>query len=128
MKKTIIAIILSSLAIVVFSIAAQNYLETSSNKLVEDVEKMEVLVLKDDIEYGIKANILFEDKWNKTKRVWAVFIDHYEIDNIEECVVKTKMLMKEGEDKPQLLAEIETLKFYIAHIPKREKLNFQNIL
>ncbi len=68
----------------------------------------------------------FNKNWDKTKYYWAMLVDHFEIDNIDDSFTKTKMYV-ESEDYSSALAELEALKYYILHIPKKEGFTMENI-
>ncbi|OPX44308.1 hypothetical protein CLHUN_18630 [Ruminiclostridium hungatei] len=68
----------------------------------------------------------FSRNWKNTKYFWAMLVDHFEIDNIEDSYNKTKMYV-ESEDYSSSLAELETLRHYIRHIPEKEGFTFENI-
>ncbi len=61
----------------------------------------------------------------KTPRL-ALFTDHSILDDIMLTTSAAKGYVKYRET-PELMAEIETLRALIAHIPKREKLSLYNI-
>jgi hypothetical protein len=128
MKKTIIIVIAIFIIIIIFGIIVQNYLESSSARLSKELETIELLALTDNMELANEINILLKEKWEKTKGKWSIFIDHYEIDNIEECMIKMNSFLEDRKITPELLGELKTLKFYVDHIPKREDFNLQNIL
>lgn len=128
MKKTIIISIMIYTIAIASGVIIQSYLKSSSAKLSKELDTIEMLVLTDNIELANKMNILLKEKWERTKDMWAMFIDHYEIDNIEECMIKMDSFIEGREITPELLGELNTLKFYIDHIPKREDFNLQNIL
>jgi len=67
-----------------------------------------------------------EKDWSKTKGVWAVMMDHIEIDNIETTLTKVAAYV-ESKEVPLALAEISTLKQYVKHIPQKESFNIENI-
>lgn len=61
----------------------------------------------------------------KTPRL-ALFTDHSILDEIMTTTSSAKGYAK-CREAPELMAEIETLRALIAHIPKREKLSLYNI-
>jgi len=68
----------------------------------------------------------FSKNWENTKYFWSMLVDHFEIDNIEDSYNKTKMYV-ESEDYSSSLAELETLRHYIRHIPEKEGFTLENI-
>ncbi len=69
----------------------------------------------------------FEYTWEKTKFGWAILLDHFEIDNIDNSFTKSKKYI-ESEDFSSALAELEALRHYILHIPEKEDFTLENIL
>lgn len=68
----------------------------------------------------------FEDFWNGVKPLWAILIDHTEIDNIDMALAKIEQYIKTGE-KGLALGELSSLELLIRHIPDKEKLSLENI-
>ncbi len=68
----------------------------------------------------------FNKNWDKTKYYWAMLVDHFEIDNIDDSFTKTQKYV-ESKDYSSSLAELEALKYYIMHIPEKEGFTLENI-
>jgi len=125
--KVVIALILLTSAIIFASLFAQSYLSKTSINYEEGVS---------EIEKGIRAgtwenvgSILDQtsDKWEKDKKLWAVLIDHAEIDNIDETLSRMREYIYARESS-SALAEASALKLYFRHIPAKENLSIENIL
>ena len=58
--------------------------------------------------------------------MWAILIDHTEIDNIDMALAKIEQYIKTGE-KGLALGELSSLELLIRHIPDKEKLSLENI-
>ena len=128
MKKTLIISIIGFTLIIIFAIFIQNYLEKSSEKLVNEINNLINAVANDKISESISIREKAQKEWDDTKNKWAMLVDHEEIDNIEETMHRVEMLMKDPEEKVELLSELNKLKFYLEHIPKREEFALENIL
>ncbi len=68
----------------------------------------------------------FDDFWNGIKPLWAILIDHTEIDNIDMALAKIEQYIKTGE-KGLALGELSSLELLIRHIPDKEKVSLENI-
>lgn len=66
------------------------------------------------------------DTWEKTSPRLALFTDHSLLDEIMLTTAAAGGYVKYRE-MPELMAEIETLRTLIGHIPKREQLSLYNI-
>jgi len=66
------------------------------------------------------------DTWEKTSPRLALFTDHSLLDEIILTTAAAGGYVKYRE-LPELMAEIETLRSLISHIPKREQLSLYNI-
>lgn len=125
MKKILLAAFMLG-AIITSGLMAQNFYSRSSKKL---SEKISVLTHQVTAEDWDKAGSEIEDiekMWSKTEKKWSVLIDHFEIDNIEMSLKRTKKYI-ESKDKTLSLAELEGLEFMISHIYKKEEFNLSNI-
>ena len=128
MTKTIVGVIISSIALVLFAIFLQGYIENSSQKLSEKIDVVKVFVLTDQMELAKKNNRLLKEEWDSQKEKWEMIIDHIEIDNIEERVLNVEGLIEQDGMKVDIIAAIEVLQFYIEHIPEKEKFSLNNLL
>ncbi len=103
-----------------------DYLEKESETLLSALSPLYDAALSEDWgnaeAYLSDVSRLLEEK---TPRL-AVFTDHDILDDINEVAAKAKAYTA-GREAPELLAEIETLRAMISHIPKREALTFYNI-
>ncbi|MBQ7669018.1 MAG: DUF4363 family protein [Clostridia bacterium] len=127
MNKSIIVSIVGIVFIIVFSIFIQNYLKKSSDKLLIVVDSIVKAVYNEENDILIVEE-KFNKSWKKTKSYWAILINHEEIDNIEELIKRIEILVKSAREREEVLAELNKLRFYIAHIPEKEEFSIRNIL
>lgn len=66
------------------------------------------------------------DEWPKVESKWSVLLDHAEIDNIEDALIKVDSYIK-AKDASSALAELASLKNFINHIPKKEAFSIKNV-
>lgn len=104
-----------------------NYLENLCTKYVSLNDEMETLINSSNWDKAYKTSITFLDGWNKSANTISIFIDHSEIDNINnECFKLTQYIKNHNVDESQ--ASVHLIKNYLKHIVNREKVNIQNIL
>ena len=105
----------------------QYYLECSSNKLDSSLKATYSSVSKKKWDNAKEQLAGFEVNWKKTKYFWAMLLDHFEIDNIDNSFTKAREYI-ESNDFSSAVAELEALRQYVLHIPKRESFSIENIL
>jgi hypothetical protein len=125
--RTIILVACLLIVLVVAGSLTLYYLDLSANKL--EVSVRAALESVNDKQWDLAKKQLdtFETNWEKTKFGWAILLDHFEIDNIDNSFTKSKKYV-ESEDISSALAELESLREYILHIPQKESFSLENIL
>ncbi len=126
-NKTMLVIIALFLIIVLSGILTLYYLNASADKLEKSVDSALASVSSKQWDLADQYLKDFGERWNSTKFSWAVLLDHFEIDNIDNSYVKAKKFI-ESQEYPSALAELDALKQYIEHIPKKESFSLENIL
>ncbi len=104
----------------------QSYLERTAAELT-----MELAKVKDRVEEGEwgeskEAFLSFNKKWKRVRNNWAMFTDHFEIDNIEMKLVRSREFI-EAKDGVNAAVELSEAIMLLEHIPERERLTLQNI-
>ncbi|QNU68352.1 DUF4363 family protein [Ruminiclostridium herbifermentans] len=125
--KVIIIIVCLLLSVILSGVFLQYYLECSSIKLDTSLNDTYNSVTKEKWDSAKKQLADFEVSWKKTRYFWAMLLDHYEIDNIDNSFIKTMEYIK-SEDFSSAVAELKALRQYVLHIPKRERFSLENIL
>lgn len=128
MRKTLLIPLIGFAIMIIFAIFIQSYLEKTSEELVDNLSKVISYVDEDKIEEAIEEREKMQMKWDKTRGMWAVLIDHEELDNIEEIMHVVEILLEDPEQEIEVLSELNKLNFYLEHIPKREEFSLENIL
>jgi len=124
--KTIILVAFLLIIVILAGSVTLHYLVSSSNKLEISVKAASKSVGSNQWDTAIKQLDSFEYTWEKTKFGWAILLDHFEIDNIDNSFTKSKKYV-ESKDSSSALAELEALRHYILHIPEKESFTIENI-
>ncbi len=125
--KTIIIVVILLIIIVFSGSLTLFYLNKSAEKLQSAVVSASDSVSKKQWDTAGEVLRDFEKKWDKTKYFWAMLVDHFEIDNIDDAFNKSKKFV-ETQDESSALAELEALRHYILHIPRKEGFTMENVL
>ncbi|MGI6776989.1 MAG: DUF4363 family protein [Acetivibrionales bacterium] len=129
MNKTLQVIIIISVIIVLIlgiSLISKNILTNTSEELVNYIERVEQNVKSANWDQANQELSEIEKNWTKTKRIWAMLIDHIEIDNIDSSMARMGMLL-ETREKSLALSEASVLRLFIKHIPEKVSFKLENI-
>jgi len=127
MKEDIISILI---LIIVFTgaIYTQNFLNNTSDMLVDKLEN-----LKSNIENkSIEKEKLQEQsdeiygQWEDINKKWSVVVLHDEIDLIETALIRMKSKIKTG-SLDESVEDLDTSIFLLKHIKEKEKTSLKNI-
>lgn len=124
--KTLILVAILLIAIILSGSLTLYYLGRSAGVLNSSVAAASKSVTDKQWSSAEKQLEEFDKNWDRTKYYWAMLVDHFEIDNIDDSFTKTKKYV-ESEDYSSALAELEALKYYILHLPKKESFSLENI-
>lgn len=125
MKKLIISFIVL-LLIIALGIISIRYMNTSSKSIAVKIERVSALINENKWESAKSQMKDLEKEWNSTEKTWALLTDHFEIDNIELSMLKSKEYI-DTKNISLSLAELENLKFMVEHIYEKEKFSLKNI-
>jgi len=104
----------------------QSYLEKSAAELSLELEKVKDKVAEGNWEESKEAFISFNKKWERVRKNWAMFTNHFEIDNIEMKLVRSLEFI-EAKARVNAAVELSEAIMLLEHIPEREQLTLQNI-
>ena len=125
LKFFILIVILLALVFGI-GILSQGILSRSSIELGKEIVKVEENITANDWISATQCIKEVREKWDVTKKTWAVLIDHFEIDNIDITMTRVEQYIR-CEDASSGLAEASALHKYVRHIPHKEILNLENI-
>lgn len=125
--RTVIATILILVVFVVGTLILNRYINTSCEKLLNDVKELHTSV-EDSRWTDVKKQVAGLNKeWEDTKKRWQLFLEHYEIDAIDIVLSRLEQYA-EIENKALAIGETAELRFLISHIKDKEDLKLINIL
>ena len=125
MKETIIIIIILSI-IILAGIGTQKYLNSTSEELIKDLDKIKEMVKTEDYSsINNECNELY-NKWKKTEKKWSIIVLHNELDLIEQELIETKGYIENKNIEDGMVA-IEKSIFLVRHIPEKEILRLKNV-
>lgn len=103
-----------------------NFIKESSIKLENNIDEIVYYLNKNDDENVKKSFNKLKEQTIESKKVWFLIINHEEIDNVDVKIKECEGYIKKEADN-ELLASLNSLKFYINNIYEREKVNIPNI-
>lgn len=124
--KQIITIFIIIFLFIGISMYTNFYLETSSQNIVSHIDSIETHCRHQDWNSINKELQLVNDKWENTKTIWSMLIEHDEVDKIESSLSKVSKYI-ESKNTSEILAENSNLKVMVKHIPQTYYLNLENI-
>lgn len=104
-----------------------NYLNKTCNNLETLDSKLENYIENASWENAYGTSLKLMADWDKYSKVISVFVNHAEIDNINNELWKLTQYSK-CKNTDESLASVHVIKFYLKHIMEMEKVNIQNIL
>ncbi len=102
------------------------YLNDVSENLLTLVDHLDAAAREEDWESAETATDTLADAWEKTGPRLALFTDHDALDDVMQTVAELKGYLRFRESA-EFMAETETLRALLEHIPKREALTIYNI-
>ena len=108
-----------------FIIAAclvQSNLERTNRHLNVQLEKATSALQARQWSQSKQALKALDKDWERTRPWWAILLNHKEIDAIEQAMTRTQKAV-ESRDFGLAMVEIGTLKYFLDHIPERERFN-----
>ena len=115
------------LALLIALVSYSGYLTSCTDSLLEKIEALTAAAGKEDWTETEKALEDVNRACEETSRRLSLFTDHALLDEIMLTTARAKGYANYRET-PELMAEIESLRTLISHIPKREQLSLYNIL
>lgn len=101
-------------------------LSSNSKEIGLHLSRLEKSVRNNQWENAHQELKSLEERWDRMKNKWQVLIDHQEVDNIGSSLVKVKEWVISNA-KDDSLVEISNLRFYILHIPVKNRLSITNV-
>lgn len=125
--RTVIITIIILIIFVVSAFVLHRYIDTSCDGLLDNVKELHVSVEKDRWSDSKKQLSDLNEEWENTKKRWQLFLEHYEMDDIDIVLSRLEQYL-EIKDKPSALSETAELRVLINHIKYKEGFMLENIL
>lgn len=125
--KAFIAAIVILVFLIGFGVGSYVYLEKTAQILVEKTEFLDKSVHKKDWNAAEKNFSSLTSSWDKANEKWTMLIDHQELDRINISMSRIREYIQ-VRHLPGLAAELAELRLLLLHIPKKEAINFDNLL
>lgn len=125
--KQVVVMIICVVIVVAGGICEIKYLNKSSLYLMSDIEYIQNAISNDNYELAINQSESTYNSWNDIKKIWNIFVNHEEIDDIETAMIDLKEHLK-FQNKEECLVAIEKIKSDLEHTVKRQKISIDNIL
>lgn len=114
------------IVIIISILLSTSYLDKVCTKLQSLNIQIERDIDKNDWNKAYDNSIIFLKQWDNYSKKISVFVDHEEIDNINNELWKLTQYTK-SKNKDESLASNHVVKFFLNHISDMEKINLQNI-
>ncbi len=102
-------------------------LQHSSMVLIQQMELVSIEITDNDWPMAITETEKLDKTWKKEAKWWPVFLEHQEMDNIEFAMARFKEYVSSG-DNPLAMGQLSEIRLMVEHIPRKEKINLENIL
>lgn len=126
MSKQIITLIVSLVILIVGGLWEIKYIENTSRYLLSDINYIENLVQNEQYNKASNSFENIENTWKKLSAVWNIFVQHEEIDRVDELIINYKTYISQN-DKENALVESNALKRVVLHIVENQKILVENI-
>ena len=125
--RTVIVTIIILVIFIVSAFVLNQYIVTSCKELLDNIKELHVSVEDDRWSDSKKQLVGLNKEWENTKKRWQLFLEHYEMDDIDIVLSRLEQYVKIG-DKSSALGETAELRLLINHIKDKEGLKLENIL
>ncbi len=126
MKAAAIILTVILIFIIGLDVCSYYYLKNMANAISQSIEDLPDRIDGGDWDAASDGLAKTSRQWSSVKGIWAVLINHQEIDNIEMSLTRLKSFVK-YKDINESMAEYNTFKALVEHIPESEKFSLVNI-
>lgn len=123
-RSVTISIIL--ICIIMLSIIGVMYIKNTSDRLIEQLEQTTQYIKEKDFEAAKKKALQIQKNWKRSGGIIDTYVNHHEIDLIEEELNELISYLKR-EEVTMSLGVIESIKFKLHHIYQMELPLLKNI-
>lgn len=102
-------------------------LQNSSKVLTAQMDLVSIEIADNNWSMAVTETEKLEKTWKKEAKWWPVFLEHQEMDNIEFAMARFKEYVATN-DNPLAMGQLSEIRLMVEHIPRKEKINLENIL
>lgn len=111
---------------IVAGLLVQSNLEQSTVHFSQELNRVEAaLEVRDWHRTGQNLRRLNSD-WERTKFLWALMLNHKEIDAIEQSLIRSEKAV-DTQSYNDAAIELGSLRYFLKHVPQRERVDLINI-
>ena len=126
MKDSVIILIVLLVFIIGLDVYSYYYLKNTAADISRSIEELPETINREDWDKAYSSLAKTTKKWSSVKGVWAVLINHDEIDNIDMILARLKSFVK-YKDVNESVAEYREFKEVVEHIPESQRFSLVNI-
>jgi hypothetical protein len=125
--KTAIVITVVLLAFIfVLDLGSYYYLKDTAMSISQSIEALPEKIENEKWDTATDDLNKASNRWSSVKGIWAVLINHDEIDKIDMSLVRLRSFVQYN-DTEEAMAEYNTLKMLVKHIPENQRFSLVNI-
>lgn len=125
--RIVIVTIIILVIFVVGAVILNRYVNTSCDGLLDNVKELHTSVENDRWSDSKKQLKGLKEEWENTKKRWQLFLEHYEMDDIDIILSRLEQYL-EIKEKALSLGETAELGLLINNVKDKEGLKLVNIL
>ncbi len=126
MKDSVIILIVLLVFIIGLDVYSYYYLKNTAADISRSIEELPETIDREDWGKAYSSLAKTTKKWSSVKGMWAVLINHDEIDNIDMILARLKSFVK-YKDVNESVAGYREFKEVVEHIPESQRFSLVNI-
>lgn len=126
MKTAIVITVVLLAFIFVLDLGSYYYLKDTAMSISQSIEALPEKIENEKWDTATDDLNKASNRWSSVKGIWAVLINHDEIDKIDMSLVRLRSFVQYN-DTEEAMAEYNTLKMLVKHIPENQRFSLVNI-
>lgn len=126
MKTAIVITVVLLAFIFVLDLGSYYYLKDTAMSISQSIEALPEKIENEKWDTATDDLNKASNSWSSVKGIWAVLINHDEIDKIDMSLVRLRSFVQYN-DTEEAMAEYNTLKMLVEHIPENQRFSLVNI-
>ena len=126
MQKELVICVILVILIIIGDIVTQNYTKNTVKYITGELESLKQSLFEKDDDKADKEISKIDNKWKDVHDKLAYYIEHDELEKVENNFTACKSLAKTGEYE-QSISELEKTVYVLEHITDKYSFNLVNI-